>query len=278
MTSADIGAGPTNRVVAAALAGSAAASAAVPEADLGAEVGGAIDAMPTNAALAWRWVVGTDALDLYAAQPSSPQWRATCVGAGGALHRASVALAAEGLAAQVALLPEAGARADRSWPPTAHLARLVVAGSVEVTAEARSLYEATEPEDEGLDGAPGDRSAGPSRVVVRDLVNAARAEGVRLRVIRDGDGLVGVLHGPDTCESWLRAGMASSAVRLLARQHGLLATITLALGPTARRGARRPSNLPTAARIRAGWRRIGDREGWLTVGIGTPYLRLRLTR
>jgi hypothetical protein len=275
MTNADIGTAPADRVVAAALAGSAAASAAMPDPDLGPEAGAAVDAVPYGAALAWRWVVGTEALDLYAVQPSSPHWRATCVGAGGALHRACVALAAEGLAPRVALLPDSTARADRGWPETPHLARLVVAGAIQVTDEARALYEATEPEESDGD----DRGVGPSRSVVRDLVSAARAEGVRLRLVRDGGvGLVGVLHGPDSREAWLRAGMAASAVRLLARRHGL-ATVTAQAGaPSARQTSRRSSpDLPAAARIRAGWRRIGDREGWLTVGIGTPYLRLRLS-
>ena len=69
-----------NREIAAALAGSAAASAAVPTRD---------DGLRSAAGLAWRWVVGTDALDLYA-DPSSgtgERWRETLIGGGGALPR-----------------------------------------------------------------------------------------------------------------------------------------------------------------------------------------------
>lgn len=246
-----------DRSIAAALAGSAAASAAVPEAD------------GDPASLAWRWVVGTDALDLYAAQTPDPSWRATCLGAGGALHRARVALAAEGLAALVTPLPEG---AD-----SPHLARLVTTGTIAVTADARELYDATEPAPPPVDptgsalGAapaggpdaapvvvPTARRSGQRRAIVRELVGAARAEGVRLRLVADGADLVGLLHGPDTREAWLRAGCALSAVRLTARRRGL-------------------RMLAAAAEVgRPGRRRIGDGEGWLGVGIGNAYVRLRL--
>jgi hypothetical protein len=280
MSSADTRTTPADRFVAAALAGSAAASAAVPDADLGPVSDG--DATFISAARAWRWVVGTEALDLYAVHGSSAQWRATCVGAGGALHRACVALAADGLAPRVTLLPDAPARWDPSSPDApaeqrrrSLLARLIVAGTVEVTDEARALYDATDA-DEGR--AQVDNQAPqipPSRSVVRDLVGAARGEGVRLRLLRDHVGLVGILHGPDTRDAWLRAGMAASAVRLLARRHGLV-TVTSALPNTGTR-RRASTSLLAVPPLRTAWRRIGDREGWLTVGISTPYLRLRLS-
>lgn len=293
------------RAVAAALAGSAAASAAVPEADLEPLTGGtALDPARTGATrpagagsaaavpagdpldaptqaeamLAWRWVVGTDALDLHAVHPSSPHWRATCVGAGGALHRARVALAAEGLAARVTLLPDTPARWETGSLDSPRLARVVVAGIVEVTDEARALFAATDPEDGVDDRDPGGlalRGRGPARAVIRELVGAARAEGVRLRLVRDGGELVGLLHGPDTREAWLRAGMATSAVRLLARRHGL-ATATAVAADHPGVTTRRRASLPATRPVRAGWRRIGEREGWLSVGIGTPYMRLRL--
>jgi len=287
-----------DRTVAAALAGSAAASAVVP-AD---EAGPGTDAALAEAARAWRWVVGTEALDLYAALDASPHWQATCIAAGGALHRARVALAAEGLQAHITLLPESSERTvysgptdrRRGAPVSPHLARLVVTGTVEVTDEARELYAATDqteslhrpdsfsrPDARSPDGTA-DGAAGPrrprtppsSRGVARELVKAARAEGVRLRLIRDGDEYIGVMHGPDTGEAWLRAGMACSAVRLLARRFGLR-TVTAVAGddhaPPVPASPARPERPP-----RLGRRLIGDREGWLNVGIGTPYLRLRL--
>ena len=224
--------------VSAALAGSAAASAAVP------------DPEGSVAGLAWRWVVRTDALDLYATDPVASDWRATCLGAGAALHRARVALAAEGLGPGVTLLPPTGG---------GHLARLVTTGSVIVTPHARALYDAMESVAAGLVA----RGRAAWRAVTRELVTAARAEGVRLRVVQVSGELSGVLHGGDTREAWLRAGAALSAVRLTARCHGL---DTAALV-----GAQQDGRLP-----RRGPRRISDREGWLTVGIGTPYARLRM--
>ncbi|MBX6752573.1 MAG: hypothetical protein IRY85_23415 [Micromonosporaceae bacterium] len=107
--------------------------------------------------------------------------------------------------------------------------------------------------------------------MARELIKAARAEGVRLRLIRDGDEYIGVMHGPDTGEAWLRAGMACSAVRLLARRHGLLTLTAVATddhAPVVPASPTRPA--------RPGRRLLGDREGWLNVGIGTPYVRLRL--
>jgi hypothetical protein len=325
-----------DRTVAAALAGSAAASAVVP-AD---EAGPGTDAALAEAARAWRWVVGTEALDLYAVPEASPHWPATWIAAGGALHRARVALAAEGLQAHITLLPGAsdrslatdrlrgfavdrhrgvatdrhrvaegrraavdrsrGGAADRGRrgaPVIPHLARLVVTGTIAVTDEARELYAATDqtatlprpsqrlaptPAPAARPADAADAPAGPrrprtllsSRAVARELVRAARAEGVRLRLIRVGDEYIGVMHGPDTVEAWLRAGMACSAVRLLARRFGLR-TVTAVAGadevPPVPASPARPDRPP-----RPGRRRIGDREGWLNVGIGTPYLRLRL--
>ena len=183
-----------NREIAAALAGSAAASAAVPTPD---------DGLHSAAGLAWRWVVSTDALDLYADPlAKGEQWRETFIGGGGALHRARVALAADGLAARVSLLPDADPD---------HLARLVPVGSIEITPEAIALFDATE-------AIPGliDRGRAPSRGLSRDLAAAAKAEGVRLRIEEDADDLIAILHGPDTREAWLRAGAALSAVWLMA--------------------------------------------------------------
>jgi hypothetical protein len=226
-----------NREIAAALAGSAAASAAVPTPD---------DGLHSAASLAWRWVVSTDALDLYADPVGDTErWRETLIGGGGALHRARVALAAEGLAARVSLLPDADPH---------HLARLVTVGSIEITPEAVALFDATE-----TTPAVVDHGRAPSRGLVRDLTAAAKAEGVRLRIVEDASDLIAVLHGPDTREAWLRAGAALSAVRLMAARYGLVAVLGLAVDEP------RPTR-----------RRVGEREGWLGVGIGTPYVRLRL--
>lgn len=231
--------------VAAALAGCAAASAAVPDPDAAA------------GSLAWRWVVRPDCLQLYAAEPDSPDWRATYLSAGGALHRARVALAAEGLAASVSLLPSTSSLdADQAG----YLARLEATGSIAVTEEARQLYDATDtgPAVPAPSRTP---SRTATRSLVRELVGAARAEGSRLRLVTEGADLVGVLHGPDTRQAWLRAGAALSAVRLTARRLGLSTVVVT------------ESDRPSAR----GRRRVGDREGWLGVGIATPYARLRLT-
>ncbi len=231
-----------DRHVAAALAGSAAASAAVATPD---------DGLRTAASLAWRWVVGTDALDLYADHHpygvTDEERRETLLGGGGALHRARVALAAEGLSARVSLLPDADPD---------HLARLVPTGSIKVTPEAVAMYDATEPATSNRRG----RGRAPSHSLARDLTAAARAEGVRLRIEEDAGDLIAVLHGPDTREAWLRAGAALSAIRLLASRRGLAAA---------------PSLVPDAGS--RGRRRVGEREGWLAVGTGTPYVRLRIT-
>lgn len=197
-----------DRQVTAALAGSAAASAAVvePAAEL-----------TTGPALAWRWVVHTDALDLYAthhathdaarqdATEEDADARLTLIAGGGALHRAKISLAADGLAAQVLLLPDANPD---------HLAHLTPAGRIEVTDDALALFDATQ----NADDRPPDELTQP---LVRELVHAAAAEGVRVRVREEPGQLIAVLYGEDTRQDWLRAGEALSAVRLEASRHGL---------------------------------------------------------
>ena len=87
-----------DRLLTAALAGSAAASAAA--------------AGPTETALAvpdpppWHWVVHTDSLELYA----DAGGRLSLVRGGGAVHHVKVALAADGLAADVVAAARAGRR------------------------------------------------------------------------------------------------------------------------------------------------------------------------
>src|SRR5690606_27897061 len=113
---------------------------------------------------------------------------------------------------------------DRGTPEPPHLARLEVTGTIELTDDALALYAATDPTsphhrddartpdgtraagatkaDATTDGATADgptrsrrpRSPSASRGIARELVRAARAEGVRLRLIRDGDEYIGVMH------------------------------------------------------------------------------------
>jgi hypothetical protein len=218
-----------DRRVAEALAGSAAASAAVAES--------AAD-LRTAPGLAWRWVVRTDALELYAL--GGPTWaerRTTWIAGGGALHRARVALAADGLASRATLLPDADPD---------HLATLVPVGPIAVTDEAMARFDATE---------------GPRRVVrghhdvpprrremARALVAAATAEGVGISVRQEADELIAVLYGEDTPVAWLRAGEALSAVRLEAARHGLTVVATLA-------GRERPRPPRDPPRLQEGERR-----------------------
>lgn len=210
--------GQVDRGVLASLAGSAAASAAYPES--------AADLL-TTAGMAWRWVVRTDAIDLYAvelrSEPIPYERHLTLIGGGGALHRARVALAADGIDVRVTHLPDQNPD---------HLATLVALGPVEITDEARERYAATD--------RPG---AGPrSRTPVRGrtdvppaqeelascLVRAAMAERVGISVREEGGAVIAVLYGPDTTEAWLRAGEAVSAVRLEAARFDREAVPTVA--------------------------------------------------
>jgi len=225
-----------DRRVSVALAGSAAASAAVaePAADL-----------VTPSGLAWRWVVRPDALELYAAgDPGDADRRLTLISGGGALHRARIALEAEGLAPRVTLLPDADPD---------HLATVVAEGPIAITADARARFDATEgpqppdmpPELAGL---------------ARDLAVAATAEGVRVSVRQEADELIAVLYGEDTPDAWLRAGEALSAIRVEAARHGLTAVPTVA-------GRERPDPAPGAPPA------AGDRRRDLR---SVPYVHLRI--
>lgn len=83
----------------------------------------------------WRWLVHDDNLDLYAdrsrALPlTDPDGRLLTISCGAALHHAVVALAAGGWAARVDLLPDGDV-----------LARISLAGPVEVTAEAMRTFQ-----------------------------------------------------------------------------------------------------------------------------------------
>jgi hypothetical protein len=221
-----------DRLLTAALAGSAAASAAA--------------AGPTETALAvpdpppWHWVVRTDSLELYAAAGG----RLSLVRGGGAVHHVKVALAADGLAADVSLLPEPDV-------DPGHLARVTVAGRVAITDEAVARFEATEPGSHSADRMLPERA-------VDDLLRAiADIQGVSVRLAPEPDGSEsdswsGVLHGrEDTPRAWLRAGEALAAMVLAANQHGL----AIAANPV---DAADP-----------------DARPWLD-GLAQPYLTLRV--
>jgi hypothetical protein len=216
----------TDLQVTAALAGSAAAAGAAPtlHSPLGA------DEFPP-----WRWVVHTDAIDLYAEREPvytpgrhrpSPEDRLILLNCGAAIYHAQVALAADGYAATVTLLPD---------DDPSHVARVTAAESIEVTAEARERFAATDPA----------RAVHrrPAQVAMDTLIGAAEAEGVHVRVLdqaevvrlasstpvtrsvklsQDDPGVYSVLYGEsDSAQAWIRAGEALSALWLEASRQGL---------------------------------------------------------
>jgi len=211
-----------DRQLAAALAGSAASAAA------GWAEGTGPSALTSTEARRWRWVLRPDSLELYAdpdvAPSRGPDDRLVLLSSGGALHHATVALAADGRAARVRLLPDSD--------PT-HLATVTADERIEVTDEARRRYETFERVPRGHPG-------GPSDAEMAELADAAAAEGVRLVVLAPeqvaelagvsrpfarvgaGHDVFAVLCGDgDAPERWLRAGAALSAISLLATRRGL---------------------------------------------------------
>jgi hypothetical protein len=236
-----------DRRLTAALAGSAATSAAVAaHADAALSFG---DTPP------WHWVVHTDAIDLYAnhaPRPRDTEGRLRLVRSGGAVHHVRVALAADGLAARVSLLPEPDV-------DPRHLARVTAGERIAVTAEAKALYEATE--------AGPAVSPGQPALVLDELARAvAAAGGVALALDRHVTGpdatgaeVLGVLYGDeDDASAWLHAGEALSATVLAANRHGLAVVASLV-------GAAR--GVPPAARAAL--------RG-LLAGIEHPYIALRI--
>jgi hypothetical protein len=201
----------------------------------------------------WRWVLRTEALDLYADPMAELTREETLMTCGGAVHRARVALAADGLAVRVDLLPD-------SDPD--HVATITPTGSTEVTDEARRLARAAQsedpattaqPEDRATTAQPGDSTTAPLELAavpdpatIDALAEAARAEGADLRVLerdeadqlagatpllatsaqagvrRDGSTTYAVLYGTSaTPPAWLAAGQAFSAIDLRATQAGV---------------------------------------------------------
>jgi hypothetical protein len=224
-----------DRELAAALAGSAASSAAVSTAGL------PRSALSSTGARRWRWILHPDSIDLYADTAGRREGdELVLLSSGGALHHARVALAADGRRARVRLLPDSD--------PT-HLARVTADERIEVTDEARIRYET-------LGRAPrGHHQGGPTTSELDELARAAAAEGVRLVVLDQaqvlrlagasglksrppgGDAfgvLCGYSGGP---ESWLRAGAALSAISLLGARRGLAVVPSSAVVQVPRSGS-----------------------------------------
>ncbi len=267
----------TDRQLTAALAGSAAAAAALPSEH----------ASPTlSGGRPWRWVVHTDSLDLFADRgrvfadggrvfadrrrvltSTNPTDRVTLINCGDALHRARVALAADGRAARVTLLPDANPD---------HVATLTAPEHIDITDDAKARYAAARRR-------PGDRrlatGARPADTAIAALLTAAAAEGTRLHLLgrdqvielaaatavtrraldwirQDATSVYGVLAGDgDSASDWVRAGEALSAVWLEATRHGLSIVPSTALVEIATTGKVIRRLLPPGA---------------------TPYLALRI--
>jgi hypothetical protein len=254
----------SDRQLAAALAGSAASAAAV------SVEGGARSALTSTEARRWRWVLHPDSIDLYAdihgyaAPPVASAGdvaddQLVLLSSGSALHHARVALAADGRAARVRLLPDDD--------PT-HLATVTADERIKVTAEALARYETLGGLGLGRGHHQGDR---PTPAELDELRDAAAAEGVRLVVLdpdqvlqlagpvrrptADGD-VFGVLCGQgDAPEHWLRAGAALSAIEVLAARRGLTVVPSTAAVQLPRSRALVRRLLPDA---------------------GTPYLAVRI--
>jgi hypothetical protein len=264
--------GMANLQVAAALAGAAASAAAALAAPR------LRTALGLDTAQAWRWVVHPGSLDLYA----DPSGRLALLAGGGALHHARVALAADGLAAAIDLLPGGEGL----------LATVRPAHEVEITPEAKELYAATARIEVATSGgAVGAGAAGeagaaggvaPGAVALAALALAAETEGVRLRVLsgeevralvaatsisrparerigRDTTASFAVLHGEgDGPADWLRAGQALSAVWLTAIQAEI-------------------SVVPSSAVVQLPGSREALRQLLAGTPAPTPYIALRLT-
>src|SRR5262249_37078813 len=114
--------------VTAALAGSAAAAGAAPTLH---------SPLARDESRPWHWVVHPASLELYAERERlglpehgglAPEDRLILINCGGALHRAQVALAADGYASRVDRMP---------GDDPGHVATLVATEQIEVTDEAR---------------------------------------------------------------------------------------------------------------------------------------------
>lgn len=255
-----------DRELTAALAGAAASATAALAAPSIRTALAISDAQP------WRWVVRSDSMELYAdanrrLATLDPDRHLLMMSCGGSLHHARVALAAEGLGARVALFPD--------LDPD-HLATVTAPDHIEVTKEAKELYQAT-----GQPHTERQRIADdpPSPRALAELAAAAGGEGVGLlildsaqimelagataikqkvreRIGNERSNAFAVLYGDtDSPAGWVQAGQALSAVWLTA---GRLAM----------------SVVPSSAVVQLPGSRDVMRR--LLVGHGTPYLALRL--
>lgn len=215
----------TDRQLTAALAGSATVATTAPA---------------LRRSQAWRWVLHTARLDLYADPTAQLSREETLITCGSAVHRARVALAADGVDVRIELLPDDDAD---------HVATLTPVGSIGVTEDARRLVEAaqrTRPAS-GEDPAPPWTVGRPAEALTGvALAEAAQAEHTGLRALgraearrladtvpllarpprvdadRDERTMFAVLYGEgEAPAAWLRAGQALSAVELTATLAGL---------------------------------------------------------
>jgi hypothetical protein len=255
-----------DRQLTAALAGAAASATAALAAPSIRTALAISDAQP------WRWVVHSDSMDLYAdvnrwLSTLDPDRHLLMMSCGGSLHYARVALAAEGLGARVDLFPD-------SDPD--HLATVTAPDRIDVTREAKELYEATgqpHTERQRIADAP------PSREALAELLAAAEGEGVGLliltseqvmelagatsikqkvreRIGNERSNAFAVLYGDtDTPTSWVQAGQALSAVWLTASRLNM-------------------SVVPSSAVVQLPGSRDVMRR--LLADRGTPYVALRM--
>jgi hypothetical protein len=220
----------------------------------------------------WRWVIHPDSIELYAdgsrrQAAMDPHGHLMLLGCGGALHHARVVLAAEGYTAEATLLPDPHGAPDR-------VATVTAGEPIEVTAEAKALYEAIGPHVRRP------IADTPMPLELLDpIIAAAEAEGVWLRVLdrdevmemaaatsisrivrerigRERSNAFAVLYGrTGTAEGWLHAGQAFSAVWLTATVLGIVV-------------------VPSSAVLQLPGPGAVTRR--LLAGRGTPYLALRL--
>jgi hypothetical protein len=255
-----------DRQLTAALAGAAASATAALNAPSIRTALAISDAQP------WRWVVRPNSMDLYAdahrrLATLDPDRRLLMMSCGGSLHHARVALAAEGLGARVALFPD-------SDPD--HLAIVTAPDRIEVTKEAKELYQATgqpHTERQRIADTP------PTAVMLAELRSAAGAEGVGLlqlrpdqimelagatsikpkvreRIGNERSNAFAVLYGKgDSPSGWVQAGQALSAVWLTASRLNM-------------------SVVPSSAVVQLPGSRDVIRR--LVAEHGTPYLALRM--
>jgi hypothetical protein len=188
----------------------------------------------------WRWVVHPGALDLYADRAHhrdtvDAEGHRMLLSCGAALHHTRVALAAEGLAPHVTLLPDTDPD---------HLARVTAAEPPPLAGAVPKHYQHSHTgsitgNDSNVEPGRGDHAGAPARAVAA-IVEAAAAEGVQAQVItrrqattlagselgrtdphHPGDRYAVLCGDTDSPEAWLRAGEALAAAWLAAARNGV---------------------------------------------------------